>query len=249
MKEKVGEYSFTIRPFEVDFRNKLTLPLLTNYLLNVAGYHAGARGFGLEDIQKNNHSWVLSRISIEMYNYPYNNDEILIQTWVENVMKMFTLRNFAILDKNGVAMGYVKTVWAMIDTETRKPVLLTDKKLISYICDKECPIERSIKFAQTTSESQLIDSFKVKYSDIDINQHLNSSKYIEYIVDAFSLMDFEKSEISRFEAEFIEECLFDEKLFLYKTEVSEHDYLIDLKNKDEKTVCKSKIRFKATSKN
>lgn len=243
MKEKVGEYSFTIRPFEVDFRNKLTLPLLINYLLNVAGYHASARGFGMEDINKNNRSWVLSRVAIEMNSYPINNDEIRIQTWVENVMKMFTLRNFAILDKENKVYGYAKTVWAMIDTNTRKPVLLNDEKINSYICDKECPIERSIKFASPTSEGVLCDDFNVKYSDIDINQHLNSSKYVEYIVDAFSLQEFQHNNISRFEVEFIEECLFGERIQIYKTTINEKDFLIELKSSTGKIVCKSKIRF------
>lgn len=243
MKEKVGEYLFKIRPFEVDFRNKLTLPLLINYLLNVAGYHADARGFGMEAINKNKRSWVLSRVSIEMFNFPQSNEDIKIQTWVENVMKLFTLRNFAILDKEEKILGYAKTVWAMIDTETRKPVLLNDEKLQSYICDKECPIERTIKFAQTNTESQLVETFRVKYSDIDINQHLNSSKYVEYIIDAFSLEELKKKEIMRFEVEFVEECLYGETLHLYKTNVTDNDFLVDLKNNSGKSVCKSKIRL------
>lgn len=247
MENKVGEYHFTIRPFEVDFRNKLTLPLLINYLLNVAGYHADARGFGMEKINKDNRSWVLSRIAIELYKYPINNDEIMIQTWVENVMKMFTLRNFAIIGKNNEIYGYAKTVWAMIDTETRKPVSLIDEKINSFICDKECPIERTVKFAAPQSESFLCENFKVKYSDIDINKHLNSSKYVEYIVDAFSLQEFNDKDISRLETEFVEECLFGEEISIFKTEISKQEYLIDLKNNEGKTVCKSKVRFNSTA--
>ena len=156
MENKVGEYHFTIRPFEVDFRNKLTLPLLINYLLNVAGYHADARGFGMEKINKDNRSWVLSRIAIELYKYPINNDEIMIQTWVENVMKMFTLRNFAIIGKNNEIYGYAKTVWAMIDTETRKPVSLTDEKINSFICDTFC---KSSIWITITSSMHILDEF------------------------------------------------------------------------------------------
>lgn len=49
-----------------------------------------------------------------------------IQTWVENVYRLFTDRNFAILDHEGNAVGYARSVWAMISMETRKPAdLLT----------------------------------------------------------------------------------------------------------------------------
>ena len=40
-----------------------------------------------------------------------------IQTWVENVYRLFTDRNFAILDKEGKAVGYARSVWAMISME------------------------------------------------------------------------------------------------------------------------------------
>ena len=40
--------------------------------------------------------------------------------------RLFTDRNFAILDKEGKALGYARSVWAMISMETRKPAdLLT----------------------------------------------------------------------------------------------------------------------------
>ena len=44
---KFGEYTFKVLPFEVDFRGTLTVPHLTNYILNCAGYHAEECGFGV----------------------------------------------------------------------------------------------------------------------------------------------------------------------------------------------------------
>lgn len=238
----VGEYTFKVFPSEVDFRKKLTLPNLTNYLLNSAGNHAEIYGFGLREVNQNNLSWVLSRIVIEMYKYPYNRDKIKVQTWVESVMKMFTMRNFEFLDKNGETIGYARTIWALIDKDSRKPIDLVKQGIPFRICDtKECPIAKASKIP--TVKADVKETFSVKYSDVDLNHHLNSSKYIEHIIDAFTLHKFSKRDIKRFEIEFLAECKFGENISLLKCECPNNEFIVELQNEEGKIVSKSKIVF------
>ena len=42
--KNVGAYSFKVEPFHADFKGRLTLGVLGNYLLNCAGFHAAERG-------------------------------------------------------------------------------------------------------------------------------------------------------------------------------------------------------------
>jgi acyl-ACP thioesterase len=207
----------------------------------VAGYHSEECGFGILKINQNNHSWVLSRLVIEMMEYPKHYEKILIQTWVESVIRTFSLRNFAFLNKDGKVLGYARTVWAMIDQETRKPLNLTQTPIPDFICDKECPIEKFGKIPFLDGETK--ETFIIKYSDIDINQHLNSSKYVEHILDAFSLHKFRKRDIHRFEIEFMAEGTFDETISLYKQENPDNEFLIELKNSNGQTLSKSKVKF------
>ncbi len=236
-----GKYPFKVLPFEVDFRGKLTLPHLTNYILNVAGYHAEECGFGILKVNESNHSWVLSRLVIEMQKYPEHSDKIEIQTWVEGVMRTFTLRNFVFFTKEGEVLGYARTVWAMIDQTTRKPLNLTQTKIPGLACKKECPIEKSGKIPFLEGEPK--EKFTIKYSDIDINQHFNSSKYVEHVMDAFTLHKFKKRDVKRFEIEFMAEGKFGEAVFLYKKENPDNEFFIELKNERGNTLSKSKIIF------
>jgi acyl-ACP thioesterase len=241
-KEKLGEYTFKVLPFEVDFRGKLTLPSLTNYILNTAGYHAEDCGFGIQKLNRDNLSWVLSRLVIEMKRYPVHYEKIIIQTWVEGVMRMFTLRNFAFLSREGGVLGYARTIWAMIDQNTRKPLDLTQTDISSYINHtKECPIAKAGKIPVLDNEPKEI--FTIKYSDIDINQHFNSSKYVEHIINAFTLHKFRKRDIARFEIDFMAESTFGEAIYLHKQENADNEFIIELKNTDKQTISKSKIYF------
>ena len=98
---KVSTYQFVAEPFHVDFMEKLTMGVLGNHLLNCAGFHAAERGFGIATLNENHYTWVLSRLAVEMEEMPRAYEKFSIQTWVENVYRLFTDRNFAILDKDG----------------------------------------------------------------------------------------------------------------------------------------------------
>ena len=106
MKEnKVGTYSFVAEPFHVDFTGRLFMGVLGNHLLNCAGFHATERGFGMAELNESNYTWVLSRLAIELEDMPAQYEEFSVDTWVENVYRLFTDRNFAIYGKDGKDYG------------------------------------------------------------------------------------------------------------------------------------------------
>ncbi|MBQ4521145.1 MAG: acyl-[Bacteroidaceae bacterium] len=164
---KIGTYNFVAEPFHVDFTGRLTMGVLGNHLLNCAGFHAADRGFGIAELNENHYTWVLSRLAIELEDMPRQYEPFNIETWVENVYRLFTDRNFAILNKEGKPIGYARSVWAMISMETRKPAdLLTlhGGSITDYVCDKECPIEKPGRIKVTTDMP--VEVYQTRYSDI-----------------------------------------------------------------------------------
>lgn len=243
-ENKVGTYSFVAEPFHVDFTGHLTMSVLGNHLLNCAGFHAADRGFGIASLNENHYTWVLSRLAVELEEMPYQYESFSIQTWVENVYRLFTDRNFAILNKDGKAVGYARSVWAMISMETRKPAdLLTlhGGSIVGYVCDKECPIEKAGRIK--VSENAAPVEYQTKYSDIDINGHVNSIKYIEHILDLFPIEMFKEKRIKRFEMAYVAESYYGDVLSFYKEEVNENTYDVEVKKNGKEVVCRSKVIF------
>ena len=58
-------YPFRVEPQEVDFSLRITLVALGGNILNIAGVDAHTKGFGVDALNKDNFSWVLSRIAFE----------------------------------------------------------------------------------------------------------------------------------------------------------------------------------------
>ena len=218
--------------------------VLGNHLLNCAGFHASDRGFGIATLNEDNYTWVLSRLAVELDEMPYQYEDFSIQTWVENVYRLFTDRNFAILDKEGKKIGYARSVWAMISMNTRKPAdLLTlhSGSIVDYVCNEPCPIEKPsrIKVASKEPAAALV----AKYSDIDINGHVNSIRYIEHILDLFPIEMYRERRIRRFEMAYVAESYYGDELTLFMDDAGEGVYDVEVKKNGSEVVCRSKVIF------
>lgn len=227
---KIGKYQFVAEPFHVDFTGRLTMGVLGNHLLNCAGFHASDRGFGIATLNEDNYTWVLSRLAIELDEMPFQYEDFTIWTWVENVYRLFTDRNFALLDKDGKKIGYARSVWAMINLNTRKPadlLALHGGSIVDYVCDEPCPIEKPSRIKVTSTES--VATLKAKYSDIDINGHVNSIRYIEHIMDLFPIEMYKEKRIRRFEMAYVAESYYGDELTLYKDELGDGAFDIEVK--------------------
>lgn len=241
---KLGTYRFVAEPFHVDFTGHLTMGVLGNHLLNCAGFHATDRGFGIATLNEENYTWVLSRLAIELNEMPYQYEDFSIQTWVENVYRLFTDRNFAILDKDGKKIGYARSVWAMINLNTRKPadlLALHGGSIVDYIADEPCPIDKPSRIKVTTQE--VAATLTAKYSDIDINGHVNSIRYIEHILDLFPIELYQSKQIRRFEMAYVAESYYGDVLSFFQEEVDADEYHVEIKKNDTEVVCRAKVKF------
>lgn len=248
---KIDTYSIYVEPFHVDFTGRIFMGILGNHLLNAAGNHSQRRGWGIGALNETQHTWVLSRLSIEMMEMPRQYQHCQVKTWVESVLKLFTNRNFAVLAEDGTPIGYARSVWAMIDLSTRRPcdlLSLYDGDICRYIVDEadnDCPIEGHGRFR--FRDAELLRTINTYYSDVDINGHINSIKYIEHILDLFPREAFERG-IRRFEIAYKTESYMGDTLSFYQQKVSESETDIEVRknvtaDSTGEVVCQAKIRF------
>ena len=196
-------------------------------------------------LNEDNYTWVLSRLAIELNNMPRQYEGFSVQTWVENVYRLFTDRNFAVLDKEGCPIGYARSVWAMINMNTRKPadlLAMHGGSIVDYICqDKPCPIDKPSRIKVTAAEPEV--SLTARYSDIDVNGHVNSIRYIEHVLDLFPLEVYKHQRIRRFEIAYVAESYYGDTLSLYHDDEGEGVHQVEIRKNCGETVCRSKLIF------
>lgn len=239
MKTKIYEYDFIVEPFDTDYKGNLSLPQLVRSLLNGCNRHASQWGFGYKNLKEGNHAWVLFKITIELNDVLKMGETVHVRTWVDSIMRTFSQRNFEIHGENDRIVGYARSVWALIDIEKKAPASLVGSGIEDFLVNQQVPLSRSKKIIDPMQGE--CKSYIVKYSDLDVNRHMNSAKYLEHNMNTFTIDDLANKRIQKIELEYVEESFFDETINIQKTEESQGDFILIHKNQDGHIVCKSRI--------
>ena len=240
-EERIGKYEFVTASYLLDFRGRVPIPTIGNYLMHAATEHASKRGFGYSDMAERHTAWVLSRLAIEINRYPAMSEPVTLYTWIDEAGRLFTNRCFELTDSTGASIVYARSLWAAIDLQTRRPISLDVEALSAYIVDRPCPIEKPGKIAAVETEVEGLP-YQVKYSDLDVNGHFNSVKYIERFLDMFDLKLFREKEVKRFEISYLAEGWYGMPLTMHQKETAPDRYTMAMCH-EGKAICRSVAVF------
>lgn len=238
----IREYFCRVESRDVDFMKKATVMALGDYILNIAGEDADLNGFGVRELNaRYNSSWVLTRMSMETYRMPCEHERLRITTWVSEVTRVMTTRNFEVFDDGGQRIAAAVTNWAMINVTTRRPMDL--HKLDSYDSMTQNvvpPIELPRKLERPQNPHETIH--RVVYSDVDFNAHANSMKYLQWAVDTIPLCEIEARRFARADINFLRESVYGELLTIATAEergsCEGKKYVFETINESDTAVCR-----------
>lgn len=205
-------YRYRIEPQDVDFTLRATIPALGAAILNTAGVDAHGKGFGVDALNADNHSWVLSRMAIEFDSRPGQYTDYTVATWINEYGRVLSTRNFTLTDAAGREFGRAVTQWAMIDLKSRSAVDLSwvGDAHAEAIVDAPSPTDKPRKVRAVTPGRTT--EHAVTYSDIDFNRHVNTMRYIEMMLDMLPLELLARESPVRLDIHFLRECRYGQTL-------------------------------------
>ena len=229
-------YEYEIKYQEVDGKKKLRLFNLENYLLEVAGTVADELGFGIAKLHPMGLTWILTRVSLEMYELPTHCEKVRFETWIENNAHMLSTRDFRIYSGDRL-IGQCKSVWAVLDLNKREIVNVFDDPMFDGAVDGEV-IEMPRVRMTTIPEPTGCVPHPIVYSDIDYNGHCNSCRYLQAMTDAY-LPDYYSKKI-RLDINYSKEVMLGETLQTYYL-ITEDGVQYQQKNEAGETSCSAKL--------
>lgn len=238
--QKIATYTYQVQPLDVDYSDRIRLAQLFGYLLHAAGMNAMENGFGTDALVENGRAWVASRLAMEVSYYPKAHEGFKIETWVEDFGRVFTTRNFRIYREDGSPMGAGTSVWCMIDLSARKAADLGDTDYSAFITRIPSLIDKPARVAALTGEP--VSRHRVKYSDLDFNQHTNSTKYVEWMVDLFPLDLFEHTHVRRLDINYINEAVYGETVDILRQQANPDGCVFEMRRGTD-VVCRAKMSF------
>lgn len=229
-------YEYNIKYQEVDGQRKLRLFNLENYLLEVAGTVADELGFGIAKLYPMGLTWILTRVSLEMYELPTHCERVRFETWIEANAHMLSTRDFRIYAGDRL-IGQCKSVWAVLDLQKREIVNIFDHPMFADSVDGEVLDMQRVRMT-TIPEPTGCMPHTIVYSDIDYNGHCNSCRYLQAMTDTY-LPDYYGKKI-RLDINYTKEAMFGEQLMTYYL-VTPDGVQYQQKNSAGETSCSAKI--------
>ena len=207
--KKVFSKTYYLAAGECNPQGELPLTLLMTRIIEVATLHANSWGVGYARLIQENQVWVLSRVTIEMMAYPRVNENYRLTTWIEDYNRHFSQRNMRIDDAEGNPLGYVRTIWMVIDMNTRASVDISQLAYIrENVSDLQCPIEPMSRL-HPIQDGRAIN-YTFGYMDCDFNRQVNTVRYLSHLMNLFDMERYDHNFISRMEISFVKETRYGE---------------------------------------
>lgn len=204
----VFKANYHIELRDVDFTKKLKLSTLFSYFQDTASLASETLGCGIETLEKTHGvAWVLTRIYVEILRHPILDEDITIETWPLEPGKLEFDRDFFVRDANGEVIVRAVSKWVVMDLKERK-LKRSDAIGIHYPVDRtERAIPGKLRKLKVFGHLEAVYNKVIGYSDIDFNGHLNNSRFVDYIMDCFSMDNHKTHTIRTIDLNFIQEAL------------------------------------------
>lgn len=171
-------------PFDmVDVKQELKIPGFLAYCLALSGRQSDLLGRGDKEIfEQYGLVWVVTDYEVDITRLPRYQETITIETEAISYNKFFCYRTFHIYDEAGDLLIKILAYFVLIDFEIRKVSPVPEELIAPYQSERVKKVARAPKY--DTLEEALEQEREVRYFDIDLNGHVNNSKYLEWMYES-----------------------------------------------------------------
>lgn len=171
--------------YDTDLTGRLNVGKLGDILMLVSNDQSNDLGVSLQNMKKAGLGWVVTQHVLTVDRMPRVGEELTITTQATSYNRYFCYRDFFVQDQSGKQVAKMHSVFVMMDLKQRKMVRLVDEFINPYSADYTTKIER---LPQPQMQGEVTEhnerTYRVRYTDIDINRHVNNIHYIDWMVDA-----------------------------------------------------------------
>jgi len=234
---KTLDIEYRVMYHDADMTGMLSIPALGNYVLDTAGLHAIELGISMQQLAERGMTWVMSGMHIRLHRMPPINSTVSVRTQISGNTRISSKRDFTVTCQ-GNTVAEISTEWLIINYATRRPVFLTEVfPEIENLLSPDTGIEKYRHIRTSPANTAEAREIEIRYSDIDINSHLYSIRYLEMALDSIDSAALKNGRVTSIDANFVQEVVLGESVELV-SETSGNTSLVEMR-------AGGKVRFRA----
>jgi len=233
---------FEIHSYEIDLKRRLKVSALNRYMQEAAWKHAEQLGFGYTNLIMKKLTWVLTRMIIQVEKLPLWGETIEVITWPSGRDDFFAYRDFQFFRTDYTEFGRATSSWCVISLQDRRPQTMASVALSKY------PQVKELMFADRPEKIQSLESTEsewrtyVGYQDLDVNEHVNNVRYLDWIMETYPLDFLKARQLHRLEINYLAEALYAKEVVVFNQQISDSEFRHAIRQIDNQTeICRAKI--------
>ena len=236
--ELTFEKDYTITLNFYDKNDLLTPTAILDLSQDVSGVHAEKLGCGFDPFYSRGMIWVVVRNYIEVVKPIKSLKKVKLRTFALKPQFVEMPRDVEFIDENGDVLYKVRMIWMILDFKNN---VICDPSLAGKInIESSGLFEKRIRKVPVIEKSLLtyVGDHEVKYSQLDHNNHMNNSKYLDLFLDIYGdLVD----SIKNYQIEYTKQCYYKEKISLFTYNKDTSYYLFGYKDNELRFYVKAEI--------
>ena len=177
--------NFRVRQYECDANGHLNTASYLRYMQETAFDASAAAGYDMAAYQQLNSIWLIRETEIDYLHPLVYGDRVEVHTWVVDMRQVSSRRVYEFTDPGSQRIiARAHTDWAYIDADTSRPVKIPGEIAAAFFPEglpDEFPGRAPFPTPPSPPEEVFSTIVKVRWSDIDIMEHVNNATYIDYM--------------------------------------------------------------------
>lgn len=227
---KIYTKEYEMHYYDVDKNLVVGMPRIIDILCDVGTRQSEELGADIDTLTKRNMAWVFYNYDIKVFRNPIYGEKIKATTQAVGFKKFYALRDYEIKDENGNIIVEAKAIFLLINLEKRR-MMRVPEDLYEVYGAEEIQGSFSVPKLEKLLDHKYEEIFKVRYSDIDSNQHVNNTKYIDWALESVPEEIINNYKLQEIKVTFEKECKYGEKIKV----------LTDIREEDNKLITLHKI--------
>ena len=238
LEDSIFEEDYITGFSQTGIHNVLTNKSILSLMETIAGAHSGYCNYSFSELAKENKAWFLLNWKLQVFKRPTADEKITIKTWGRFHNKLFTIRDFKMLDEEGNICALGSSKWCLIDLINGKIAKLPEniEEIYHGFSDESVfNINDLPKLSIPDRAPDKCDTYKIRRFDLDINKHVHNLNYLDYAYELLPQNVYDGEELNNVEICYKKEIKYGDtiKSFLY---IEDNVYTIIIKSEDENTV-------------
>jgi acyl-ACP thioesterase len=171
-----------LRSKDVDMFRRLRTSELFRLLQEASIRHTEQLGMGRDKTLDRGILWVLLMQRAEIARMPEYDERIVLRSWPGKTMHLLFPRFYALETADGEPLLRASALWSLVDEKTRKVVFPEKYGVVidGVVTGEEIAMPGAVAKAACAFERD----FTVPYSFVDLNGHMNNTRYFDLAEDS-----------------------------------------------------------------